>query len=58
MIKAQFTDADVAEAVKGLGATVLKSRKAKKPQCRVKSSKGFVRGSGGIAVGYPRKTSV
>jgi hypothetical protein len=58
MMKAQFTDADVAEAVKGLGATVLKPRKAKKPQCRVKSSKGFVKGSGGIAAGYPRKTFV
>lgn len=57
-MKAQFTDADVAEAVKGLGATVLKPRKAKKPQCRAKSSKGFVKGSGGIAAGYPRKTFV
>jgi len=58
MIKAQFTDADVAEATKGLGATVLKPRKAKKPQCRAKSSKGFVKGTGGIAVGYPSKTFI
>lgn len=58
MIKAQFTDADVAEATKGLGATVLKPRKAKKPQCRAKSSKGFVKGTGGLSTGYPRKTFV
>ena len=58
MIKAQFTDADVAEATKGLGATVCKPRKAKKPQCRAKSSKGFVKGSGGLAVGYPTKVFV
>jgi hypothetical protein len=58
MIKAQFTDADVAEATKGLGATVCKPRKAKKPQCRAKSSKGFVKGSGGFAAGYPGKTFV
>jgi hypothetical protein len=58
MIKAQFTDADVAEATKGLGATVCKPRKAKKPQCRAKSSKGFVKGSGGFAAGYPGKTFI
>ena len=58
MIKAQFTDADVADATKGLGATVCKPRKAKKPQCRAKSSKGFVKGSGGFAAGYPGKTFV
>jgi len=58
MIKAQLTDADVAEATKGLGATVCKPRKAKKPQCRAKSSKGFVKGTGGLATGYPRKTFV
>ena len=58
MIKALFTDADVAEATKGMGATVLKPRKAKKPQCRAKSSKGFVKGSGGFAAGYPSKTFV
>lgn len=56
--KAQFTDADVAEATAGLGATKLKPRKARKPQCRVKSSKGFVKGSAGFAVGYPSKTFV
>ena len=58
MIKAQFTDADVAVATKGMGATVCKPRKAKKPQCRAKSSKGFVKGSGGFAAGYPGKTFV
>lgn len=52
---ALFTDADVAEATKGMGATVLKPRKAKPVAMRVKSSKGFVKGSGGIAAGYPRK---
>lgn len=54
-MKALFTDADVAEATKGMGATVLKPRKAKPVAMRVKSSKGFVKGSGGIAAGYPRK---
>ena len=58
MIKAQFTAADVAEATKGLGATVLKPRKAKCPVCRAKSSKGFVKGTGGFATGYPRKVFV
>jgi hypothetical protein len=58
IMNAQFTAADVAEATKGLGATVLKPRKAKKPVCRVKSSKGFVKGTGGIATGYPRKVFV
>lgn len=58
MIKAQFTDADVAEATKGLGATVIKPRKAKKPVCTAKSSKGFVKGTGGFAAGYPGKVFV
>ena len=58
MIKAQFTAADVAEATKGMGATVCKPRKAKRPVCRAKASKGFARGTGGFAVGYPRKTFV
>jgi len=58
MIKAQFTAADVAEATKGMGATVLKPRKAKRPVCRAKSSKGFVKGTGGFATGYPRKVFV
>jgi len=57
-MKALFTEADVAEATKGLGATVLKPRKAKPQACRAKSSKGFVKGSGGIAAGYPRKVFV
>ena len=56
--KALFTDADVAEATAGLGATKLKPRKARKPQCRVKTSKGYVKGSAGFAVGYPSKTFV
>ena len=55
--KALFTDADVAAATAGLGATVLK-RKAKRTAMRVKSSKGFARGTGGFATGYPRKTFV
>jgi len=55
---AQFTEADVAEAVRGLGATVLKPRKAPKAQARVKQSKGFIRGSNGFAVGYPGKVFV
>jgi len=55
---AQFTDADVAEVVRGMGATVLKPRKIKKPVCRAKSSKGFVKGTSGFAMGYPRKTFV
>ena len=58
MIKAQFTAADVAEATKGLGATILKPRKAKRPVCRATSSKGFVKGTGGFATGYPRKVFV
>ena len=57
-MNAQFTTADVAEATKGMGATVLKPRKAKRPVCRVKSSKGFVKGSSGFATGYPRKVFV
>jgi hypothetical protein len=55
---AQFTEADVAEATKGMGATVLKPRKAPKAQARVKQSKGFIRGSNGFAVGYPGKVFV
>lgn len=54
-MKAQFTDADVAEATKGMAATVCKTRKAKKPVCRAKASKGFVKGTSGMAAGYPRK---
>lgn len=57
-MKALFGEAEVAEAVKGMGATVLKPRKIKPTAMRVKSSKGFVKGSGGIAAGYPRKTFV
>ena len=56
--KALFTDADVAEATEGLGATVLKPRKAKRTAMRVKQSKGFVKGTNGIATGYPRKVFV
>ena len=57
-MKAQFTEADVAEATKGMGATLCKPRKAKKPVCRAKASKGFMKGSGGIAAGFPTKTFV
>jgi len=56
--KALFTDADVAEATAGMGATVLKPRKAKRTAMRVKNSKGFARGTGGFAAGYPRKTFI
>jgi hypothetical protein len=58
VMNAQFTEADVAEAVRGLGATVLKPRKAPKQQARVKQSKGFIKGSNGFAVGFPVKTFV
>ena len=55
---AQFTEAEVAEATRGMGATVLKARKIKKPVCSAKTSKGFIKGSNGFATGYPRKTFV
>ncbi len=55
---AQFTEAEVAEAVRGMGATVLKPRRAPKAVARVKQSKGFIRGSNGFAVGYPVKVFV
>ena len=55
---AVFTAEDIAEATNGLGATKLKARKAKAQACRAKNSKGFVRGTGGIAAGYPRKTFI
>ncbi len=55
---AQFTEAEVAEAVRGMGATVLKPRKAPKAVARVKQSKGFIKGSNGFAVGYPVKVFV
>jgi hypothetical protein len=39
--------------------TVIPARKRKvKSVARVKSSKGFVKGTSGIATGYPRKTFV
>lgn len=57
-MNAQFTEADVAEAVRGLGATVLKPRKAPRIPARVKQSKGFVKGTNGFAVGYPVKVFV
>ena len=56
--KAQFTEADVAAATEGMGATKLKPRKAKAVAMRVKSSKGFAKGTSGFATGYPRKTFV
>lgn len=56
--QAQFNDADVALATQGLGATVLKTRKAPKMVARVKQSKGFVKGTNGFAVGFPIKTFV
>jgi hypothetical protein len=57
-MNAQFTEADVAEALRGLGATVLKPRKTPRVVARVKQSKGFVKGSNGFAVGYPIKVFV
>ena len=56
--QALFTDAEVAEATRGMGATVLKPRKIKRPVCSAKTSKGFVKGTSGFATGYPRKTFV
>ena len=56
--KALFTDADVAEATEGMGATKLKPRKAKRTAMRVKGTKGVVRSTGGFAVGDPRKVFV
>ena len=57
-IKALFTEADVAEATNGMGATKLKPRKAKPQACRVKNSRGFVKGTNGFAIGYPSKTFI
>ena len=56
--QAQFTEAEVAEATRGMGATVLKARKIKKPVCSAKTSKGYIKGSNGFAMGYPRKTFI
>ena len=56
--QAQFTDADVAEATRGMGATQCKTRKVKKPVCSAKASRGFVKGTNGFAIGYPNKTFV
>jgi hypothetical protein len=58
VMNAQFTEAEVAEAMKGLGVTVLKPRKTPKMVASVKSSKGFVKGSNGFAVGFPVKVFV
>jgi hypothetical protein len=52
---AQFTEAEVAEAVRGMGATVLKPRKAPRAVATVKQSRGYTTGSNGFAVGYPVK---
>jgi hypothetical protein len=58
VMNAQFTEAEVQLATQGLGATVLKPRKAPRAVARVKQSKGFVKGSNGFAVGYPIKVFV
>ena len=55
---AVFSAEDIAEATNGLGATKLKTRKVRKPQCRAKASKGYVKGTNGFAEGYPRKVFV
>ena len=52
---AQFTEAEVAEATQGLGATKLKPRKAKRVAMRVKGPKGVAKSTNGFAVGFPRK---
>ena len=56
--QALFTEAEVAEAVRGMGATVLKPRKIKRPVCSAKTSKGYTKGTSGFAMGYPRKTFI
>jgi hypothetical protein len=55
---AQFSEKEVQLATQGLGATVLKPRKAPRVVARVKQSKGFIKGSNGFAVGYPIKVFV
>lgn len=62
---AQFNKFDSAVAVNQavlwntVPVTVLKTRKRKiKHVATVKQSKGFAKGSGGFANGYPRKTFV
>jgi hypothetical protein len=55
---AQFSEKEVQLATQGMGATVLKPRKAPRAVARVKQSKGFVKGSNGFAVGYPIKVFV
>jgi hypothetical protein len=57
-MNAQFTEAEVQLATQGMGATVLKPRKAPRAVARVKQSKGFVKGTNGFAVGYPIKVFV
>lgn len=57
-MNAQFTSKDVAEATQGMGATVLKPRKAPRAVARVKQSKGYTTGTNGFAVGYPIKVFV
>ena len=52
---AQFTDADVAEATRCMGATKLKPRKAKRQAMAVKGAKGLAKSTNGFAVGFPRK---
>ena len=52
---AQFTEAEVQLATQGLGATVLKPRKAPRAVARVKQSRGYAKGTSGFAVGYPVK---
>ena len=55
---AQFTEAEVQLATEGVGATVLKPRRAPRVVARVKQSKGYTTGSAGFAVGYPVKVFV
>ena len=61
MIKAQFSKSEAgAEVVRvnlwrSVPVTVVKSRKAPKAKMRAKTSKGFVKGTSGIAAGYPNR---
>ena len=60
-IKAQFSAAESGVEVirvnlwRSVPVTVIKSRKAPKAKMRAKASKGFVKGTSGIAAGYPNR---
>lgn len=54
MITAKFSNKDLAEAILAAPVTVVRNRKAPKPLARAKSSKGFVSGTSGFSMGYPK----